>query len=180
METRKAVGQSGLARQPLVSDIIIAACSPLCSPHPNVSTQNRAGKHPPQATNTSPCLHLRLCLVIPAAGPSEMHRFTSSRARESPPAHRVSALHEAVKPCSACRQFQKQTGHSRGGKGVQAPWYAPEKTPKSARSRGGGGRREVSLDCCALMRRLEEPIPKAWRGAHTLPHKVDGCRALCC
>jgi hypothetical protein len=131
METRKAVGQSGLARQPLVSDIIIAACSPLCSPHPNVSTQNRAGKHPPQATNTSPRLHLRLCLVIPAAGPpSEMHRFTSSRARESPPAHRVSALHEAVKPCLACRQFQKQTGHSRGGKGVQAPWYAPEKTPR--------------------------------------------------
>lgn len=140
METRKAVGQSGLARQPLVSDIIIAACSPLCFPHPNVSTQNRAGKHPPQATNTSPRLHLRLCLVIPAAGPSR-----------------------DASVCLACRQFQKQTGQSRGEKGVQAPWKRPPRVLVHEAGAGGGR----SLDCCALMRRLEEPVPKAWRGAHT-------------
>lgn len=116
-ETRKAVGKSGLVRQPLVSGILMAACAALCWSYASMYAQNRAGKHPAQATNTSPCLCLRLCLVTPQQPAlEEMHSLEVKNLSISPPAPSISALREAAKPRLAFQEVPKQTGQSPAGK----------------------------------------------------------------
>lgn len=168
METRKAVSQSGHARQPLVISIIIAClrrtllvpCQRVCP--------NRAGKHQAQATNSRPSPCLRLCLVVRAARVErDASVGFSSCLRIFTGPSSVSTLHEVAKPrplraknsTTRLEQSFRRKGDVHTAT-VRPPQRAPPELVHISDTQNGCG------------------FPKAWSDTTTAAQ--GRCRALCC
>lgn len=168
METRKAVSQSGHARQPLVISIIIAClrrtllvpCQRVCP--------NRAGKHQAQATNSRPSPCLRLCLVVRAARverDASVGFSSCLRIFTSPPS--VSTLHEVAKPRPLrAKNSTTRLEQSFRRKGdVRTTTVRPHKEPPQSSFTS-----PTQKNGCGF--------PKAW--SNTTTAAQGRCRALCC
>ena len=134
VETRKAVGQSVRVRQPLVSGIIIACLRRTLLVHAKVFAQNRAGKHPAQATNSCLSPGLRLCLVAAAARAAKrcvrLLRRRCMNLHQPPPS--LPSMESPSRAYSAKNPKKKLEQFLRKKRSCTQPVYAPAKSPQSS------------------------------------------------